>query len=379
MQKKSGMNNRKKILWYLGGVMFLIALGLLSRRLSVIPASIGDALWAMTVYCCWRIVLIRKRPAASALAAIIASFAIELSQLLTMEWLVRLRMTFIGHMLLGQGFLWTDLVAYTIGIAIIFIVTAVIEDKEAAHRKVAGFLSELAAAGNGKDRMTEYKIAVLSDTHDLLRPEVLKAIRGCEMIFHAGDIGSRKILDRIAEIAPVSAVRGNADQNIDLDLPEQLIVNIHGVRVFMTHKKKDVPQELCGTDLVIFGHSHRYEVSELNGVCYLNPGSCGPRRFHQPITMALLRISEDGAFTIEKLDIPHQEGVRKSEAQDEALLREDPGKLVKRVVSEVNRGKSVQQIAVKLHISEELAETISRMYLTHPGVTTEGILQRIGL
>ena len=202
-------------------------------------------------------------------------------------------------------------------------------------------------------------------------------IRGCEMIFHAGDIGSRKILDRIAEIAPVSAVRGNADQNIDLDLPEQLIVNIHGVRVFMTHKKKDVPQELCETDLVIFGHSHRYEVSELNGVCYLNPGSCGPRRFHQPITMALLRISEDGAFTIEKLDIPHQEGVRKSEAQDEALLREDPGKLVKRVVSEVNRGKSVQQIAVKLHVSEELAETISRMYLTHPGVTTEGILQRI--
>ena len=135
---------------YLGGAVLLIMLGLLSRRISVIPSAIGDALWAMTVYCCWRIVLLRKRPAAAALAAIMTAFAIEFSQLLTMEWLVRLRTTFIGHMLLGQGFLWTDLIAYTIGIAVIFIVTAVIEDKDAAHRNTAGFLSKLAAAGNGK-------------------------------------------------------------------------------------------------------------------------------------------------------------------------------------------------------------------------------------
>ena len=130
-------NHWKKILWYLGGVLVLIALGLLSRRFSFIPAGIGDALWAMTVYCFWRIVLLKKRPAAAAIAAIITSFAIEFSQLLTPEWLVRLRTTFIGHMLLGQGFLWTDLAAYTIGIAVIFTVTAVLEKKDADCREAA--------------------------------------------------------------------------------------------------------------------------------------------------------------------------------------------------------------------------------------------------
>ena len=113
-------------IFYLSGIAVLIALGLLSRRVKFVPATCGDALWAMMVYCCFRIVLIRKPMIISAVAALITSFAIEFSQMLTPDWLVKIRSTFLGHMLLGQGFLWSDLLAYTIGIAVIYGLTALI-------------------------------------------------------------------------------------------------------------------------------------------------------------------------------------------------------------------------------------------------------------
>lgn len=117
---------RKLRICYLSGTVVLIALGLLSRRVKFVPAACGDALWAMMVYCCFRIVLIRKPMIISAMAALITSFAIEFSQMLTPDWLVKIRSTFLGHMLLGQGFLWSDLLAYTIGIAVIYGLTALI-------------------------------------------------------------------------------------------------------------------------------------------------------------------------------------------------------------------------------------------------------------
>ena len=117
---------RKLRICYLAGIAVLIALGLLSRRVKFVPAACGDALWAMMVYCCFRIVLIRKPMVISAAAALIASFAVEFSQMLKPDWLVKIRSTFLGHMLLGQGFLWSDLLAYTIGIAVIYGLTALI-------------------------------------------------------------------------------------------------------------------------------------------------------------------------------------------------------------------------------------------------------------
>lgn len=117
---------RKLRICYLAGIAVLIALGLLSRRVRFVPAACGDALWAMMVYCCFRIVLIRKPMVISAAAALIASFAVEFSQMLKPDWLVKIRSTFLGHMLLGQGFLWSDLLAYTIGIAVVYGITALI-------------------------------------------------------------------------------------------------------------------------------------------------------------------------------------------------------------------------------------------------------------
>ena len=126
MNDMSREKARKLRICYLAGIAVLIALGLLSRRVKFVPAACGDALWAMMVYCCFRIVLIRKPMIISAMAALITSFAIEFSQMLTPDWLVKSRSTFLGHMLLGQGFLWSDLLAYTIGIAVIYGLTALI-------------------------------------------------------------------------------------------------------------------------------------------------------------------------------------------------------------------------------------------------------------
>jgi len=121
------MNTSTKIrLIYASAVPLLIALGLLSRKVGFIPDPVGDALWAMTVYCCWRIMLAGKPRIVSAAAALVTSYAVEFSQLLSPDWLVRIRSTFPGHMLLGQGFLWSDLIAYTLGIAVIFLITELV-------------------------------------------------------------------------------------------------------------------------------------------------------------------------------------------------------------------------------------------------------------
>ena len=143
------------------------------------------------------------------------------------------------------------------------------------------------------------KIAVLSDTHGLLRPEVLDRIAGCDVIIHGGDINKPEIIDRLKEIAPVYVVRGNND-----NIPESLTFQIEKSRFFVVHNKKFVAKDLYDADVVIYGHSHKYAEQMVDGVLWLNPGSCGKRRFDQEITFAMMTV--DGSETaIEKITIPH--------------------------------------------------------------------------
>ena len=122
---KTGM--KRKILIALIGIIVLIPIGLYSRKVSWIPDETGDALWAMTVFCIWRIVLVKKELRLIAVVSLTHSFLVEFSQLIRWPWLVSFRNTFIGHMMLGQGFLWTDLLAYLIGITIIYLVFRAIQ------------------------------------------------------------------------------------------------------------------------------------------------------------------------------------------------------------------------------------------------------------
>jgi putative phosphoesterase len=139
-------------------------------------------------------------------------------------------------------------------------------------------------------------IGVLSDTHGLLRPEVLPALAGVEHILHAGDVGDPTILDRLGEIAPVTAIRGNVDVGGECSLlPATEAVELGGVLVYMLHSLADLDLNPKAAEMgvVVFGHSHQPSVEWRDGVLYLNPGSAGPRRFKLPVTVALLRI-EDG-------------------------------------------------------------------------------------
>ena len=146
------------------------------------------------------------------------------------------------------------------------------------------------------------RIAVLSDTHGLLRPEVLDKINGCDAILHGGDINKQAILDELAKIAPVYAVRGNNDKEWAEHLPETLTFQCEDCRFFMVHNKKFAPKDLTGIDAVIFCHSHRYSEQEIDGRLWLNPGSCGKRRFDQEITLAILTV-DGSTLSVQKVVI----------------------------------------------------------------------------
>jgi len=137
------------------------------------------------------------------------------------------------------------------------------------------------------------RIAVISDTHGLLRPQVLAAVQGAEHILHAGDVGDIGILEALREIAPVTAIRGNVDVHGPCNLlPATEAIELCGALIYMLHAidDLDIKPEAAGVRVVIYGHSHQPALQERNGVLYLNPGSCGPRRFSLPISMAWLTI-----------------------------------------------------------------------------------------
>jgi putative phosphoesterase len=136
-------------------------------------------------------------------------------------------------------------------------------------------------------------IGVLSDTHGLLRPEAVTALQGCEMIIHAGDVGSPEILEILGRLARVHAVRGNVDRDAWADrLPHSAVVDAAGKLLYVVHDVADLDLDpaAAGFAGVISGHSHHPRVQEINGVLYINPGSAGPKRFRLPVCVARLRI-----------------------------------------------------------------------------------------
>ena len=145
--------------------------------------------------------------------------------------------------------------------------------------------------------MSMERIAVISDTHGLLREEIIGFLESCDGIIHAGDVGSEEILNRLSSIAPLTVVRGNCDTGPwakRLGLTETLQIGNRQITVIHNVDMLDV--EAAGSfDMVIFGHTHRPHREERNGVLYLNPGSIGPRRFDLPISYALITLEEGQA------------------------------------------------------------------------------------
>ena len=275
------------------------------------------------------------------------------------------------------------------------------------------------------DHKAAHRIAVISDTHNLLRPEVAEVIKTCDVVLHGGDISGPETLEKIRLACAKSTssmaggtaservggtaservggtaservggagnfyvVRGNNDRDWAADIPYKLEVVIYGRKFFMTHKKRDIPEDV-DADVVIYGHSHRYAQDYFDGTLYLNPGSCGPRRFNQAITMAVLTIpdletgsSEGGGskaspIVVERIDIPHEPAVS---AKKSPIVRKEQvsADLIRDIGTDLRRHRTVAEIAAHRGVSRELADLIVRLYVTHPGVTPEQIMSKMGL
>lgn len=134
-------------------------------------------------------------------------------------------------------------------------------------------------------------VGVVSDTHGLVRPQVIEAFKGVDMILHAGDIGDQEVLKSLTAVAPVFAVRGNNDRDKwAKDIPETRIVPIGDIRVYMIHDLKELDRSPARCQAVVAGHSHRPLIEKRDGILFLNPGSAGPRRFKLPICVARLTV-----------------------------------------------------------------------------------------
>ena len=227
--------------------------------------------------------------------------------------------------------------------------------------------------------MPIHKIAVISDTHGSLRPKALELLRSSELILHGGDIADQKTFDRMSECARVIAVRGNCDKEWAEKLPQEVSFELYGRKIYMVHNKKQMTQKAKEADLIIYGHSHRYEETEENGRLFLNPGSGGPRRFGKPATMAVLKIDEEnGSMTVERIDLSADEA--QAAPADSQCTELDSGKLrgiVEAVVRDLARGRSVDRIVKAHRISRALTEQICQIYFTHPGIDVQGVMDRI--
>jgi putative phosphoesterase len=221
---------------------------------------------------------------------------------------------------------------------------------------------------------SKHKIAVISDTHSLLRPEIKEKLMECELIFHAGDISSQVTADEIMECGKTYFVRGNADKGHWAEkIPATRELNLYGLQIYMIHNRKLIEEDISNKDIVIYGHSHKYSQIENDGVCFFNPGSCGPRRFHQEITMAILIIDEkDGSFVFEKVDVSpalKSDGAKLSE--------QDMAKLIRNIMRQMDAGKTVEEISKKNQVDVQLVNQILQIYTTHQGIDVQGILDRM--
>lgn len=254
------------------------------------------------------------------------------------------------------------------------------------------------------------KIAVLSDTHGLLRPGVLEIISDCDAVVHAGDINSQKIIDEMQTAAkpgtPFYIVRGNNDKEWAEKLPCHEEFVIDGIRFYMVHNKKDLPVDTGRSQIVVFGHSHRYLEEVRDGQLWLNPGSCGKRRFNQDITMAVIDTEEihgkekcsspvfrdlkwheitlngEKSCAVARVDFSHSETEKQSVSdrkntmavpgEEEALLDS-----IIKIMKRMDKRQQVGKIAEDLKLDAEFVEQICRIRVTHPGVTAHGILDKM--
>ncbi|MGA9449280.1 MAG: metallophosphoesterase family protein [Candidatus Sulfotelmatobacter sp.] len=153
------------------------------------------------------------------------------------------------------------------------------------------------AEDGGRELRTGILIGVISDTHGLLRPEAIEALRGSDRIIHAGDVGAPEIVETLSAIAPVTAIRGNIDKGAwALKLPLTEVLEVAGISIYVLHDlaQLNLKPKPAGFTVVVSGHSHVPKQELCDGVLYFNPGSAGPRRFKLPVSVGKLILDDGG-------------------------------------------------------------------------------------
>ncbi|CEK36158.1 YfcE family phosphodiesterase [Paeniclostridium sordellii] len=140
------------------------------------------------------------------------------------------------------------------------------------------------------------KIGIISDTHGLLRDEVKSNLQDCDLILHAGDVGNLELINELNSITKCEFIKGNCDKKIEFEnIEDNKVININGIKVYMVHDLKSIKYNLkeLDIDIVVYGHSHKKNYYENDGIIYINPGSVGPKRFKLPTHMAKLEIKNN--------------------------------------------------------------------------------------
>lgn len=150
------------------------------------------------------------------------------------------------------------------------------------------------------------RVGIISDTHGVLREDVKEVLRTCSHIIHAGDIDRSFIISELTPIGKLYAVRGNCDGEWASSYLDTYPFSIGGVKFFLIHNRKKVPYPRPKVDVIVFGHSHKYFYEEKDGILWLNPGSCGRRRFYGDLTMAVMTI-QNGSYEVEKITFDSEE------------------------------------------------------------------------
>lgn len=164
-------------------------------------------------------------------------------------------------------------------------------------------------------------IGLISDTHGMLRKEVLESLKDCKLILHAGDIGKPEVIDNLKDISNIEFIRGNCDKDKNI-AKEDKVVDIYNKRIYLIHdiSKIDIDLKKENIDIVVYGHSHKSNIYEANQILYINPGSVGPRRFKLPISMAKLRVLKNDKY-YNSLELVYENTYRYKDLEIEFIYR----------------------------------------------------------
>lgn len=195
------------------------------------------------------------------------------------------------------------------------------------------------------------RVAVIADTHGLLRQETVDLIEGCDAVIHAGDVDTPDIYEKLKGQKPLYLVRGNNDGGWAGQLPELLRFELEGVPIFLIHNRKDIRETGENVKLVIFGHSHKYSEEWAEGRCWLNPGSCGKRRFRLPLTMAAVTLLDGKIGAVERIDLETAEygkNISPAAGCRESMPPEaDRRKAVGRILRGMDKGETIAEMSLK--------------------------------